>query len=124
MASVNVGKAAELKDGDYRIVAIDKFEVGIFNEGGTLVAYENRCPHYDGPVCQGKIYNRVEEVLDEKQCHVTLKFGKERHIVCPWHGWEFSIETGVHPGDKYMKLKKVPVEVRDGEIWEIGRAHV
>ena len=38
MPSVNVGKAAELKDGDYRIVAIDRFEVGIFNEGGKLVA--------------------------------------------------------------------------------------
>ena len=117
MPAVNIGKAAELKEGDYRIVAIDRFEVGVFNEGGKLVAWENRCPHYDGPVCQGKIYNRVEEVLDEKQCHVTSRFGKERHIVCPWHGWEFDIATGLHPGDKHMKLKRVPVEVRDGDIW-------
>ncbi len=117
MGSVRIGKLEDLKEGDYRIVAIDRFEVGVFNEKGKLVAWENRCPHYDGPVCQGKIYNRVEEVLDEKQCHVGLRFGADRHIVCPWHGWEFNIETGAHPGDKYMKLKKVNVEVRDGDIY-------
>ena len=117
MAAVRIGKLDELKDGDHRIVAIDTFEVGVFRLGDGLVAYENRCPHYDGPVCQGKIFNRVEEVIDEKQCHVGLRFGKERHIVCPWHGWEFNLETGQHPGDKHMRLKRVPVEVRDGDIY-------
>ena len=117
MTAVRIGKFEDLKEGDYKIVAIDAFQVGVFHEKGKLVAWENRCPHYDGPVCQGKIYNRVEEVLDDKQCHVTLRFGAERHIVCPWHGWEFSIETGLHPGDKHMKLKKVNVEVRDGDIY-------
>lgn len=117
MPALRIGKLDDLKDGDYRIVAIDKFEVGIFHINGKLVAYENRCPHYDGPVCQGKIFNRVEEVISDEKCHVGLRFGKELHIVCPWHGWEFNLETGIHPGDKYMKLRKVKVEVRDGDIY-------
>ena len=117
MSSVRIGKLEEIAEGGHRVVAIDKFEVGIFRHDGKVVAWENRCPHSDGPVCQGKIFNRVEEVIDEAQKHVGLRFAGERHIVCPWHGWEFNLDTGLHPGDPYMKLKRVPVEVRDGEIF-------
>jgi len=117
MNLVRIGKLDDIKEGDYRIVKIDRFEVGLFREKEGLVAYENRCPHYDGPVCQGRIYNRVEEVLDDQQRHVTLSFGKDRHIVCPWHGWEFNIATGVHPGDPRVRLKKVKVDLREGDIW-------
>jgi nitrite reductase (NADH) small subunit len=117
MTSVRIGKLSEIADGGHRIVAIDSFEVGIFRQADGVVAWENRCPHSDGPVCQGKIFNRVEEVLDEGQKHVALRFGQDRHIVCPWHGWEFNLDTGRHPGDPHMKLKRVPAEVRDGDIF-------
>jgi nitrite reductase/ring-hydroxylating ferredoxin subunit len=117
MSSVRIGRMDEIADGGHRVVAVGKFEVGVFRQGERLLAYENRCPHYDGPVCQGKIFNRVEEVVDAGQKHVGLRFATERHIVCPWHGWEFNIETGIHPGDQRMRLKKVAVEVRDGDIY-------
>jgi hypothetical protein len=61
--------------------------------------------------------SRVEEQLDEKQQYRGLSFAPERHIVCPWHGWEFDIATGLHPGDSRMRLKRVKVEVRDGDIY-------
>ncbi len=117
MTTVRIGKVEDIAEGDYRVVAIGKFEVGVFRENGGLIAYENRCPHYDGPVCQGKIFNRVEEVLDEGKRHVALRFTDDRHIVCPWHGWEFDLKTGCHPGDKRMRLRRVKTEIRDGEIW-------
>ncbi len=117
MSAVRIGRFDDLKDGDYRIVAIDAFEVGVFRDKDALVAYENRCPHAEGPVCQGRIFNRVEETLDEGQRHVGLRFSGDRHIVCPWHGWEFNLATGRHPGDPRMRLKSVGVEVRDGDIY-------
>ena len=58
-----VGSCNELADGDYRIVAVGELEVGIFRLGERFVAYENRCPHHGGPVCQGKLFNRVEEII-------------------------------------------------------------
>jgi nitrite reductase/ring-hydroxylating ferredoxin subunit len=46
-----------------------------------------------------------------------LRFGKQRHIVCPWHGYEFDLATGCHPGDPSMRLTPVPVAVRNGQIY-------
>ena len=46
-----------------------------------------------------------------------LRFGKQRHIVCPWHGYEFDLATGCHPGDASVRLTPVPVAVRDGQIY-------
>src|SRR5262249_32441996 len=78
----------------YRVLRVDSFEFGIFREGDRLVAYENNCPHDGGPVCQGKVIPRVEEELASDQRSRGLRFSKKkRNIVCPWHGWEFDIDT-------------------------------
>jgi nitrite reductase/ring-hydroxylating ferredoxin subunit len=112
-----VGELKELAEGDFRVFALDAFEVGIFRAGDRLLAYENVCPHAGGPVCQGKILNRVEEALTPDKKSVGLKFSERRHVVCPWHGYEFDIETGCHPGDATMRLRRVKVEVRNGQIY-------
>ena len=39
--------------------------IGIFRIDGKLYAYENRCPHQGGPVCQGMVTPGVVELLDE-----------------------------------------------------------
>ena len=38
-------------------------------------------------------------------------------IVCPWHGYEFSIETGSHPAKESIRLKRVTVEEEGGEVY-------
>ena len=85
--------------------------------GERLVAYENRCPHYGGPVCQGRLFNRVEEIIMPDQTSRGLRFTKDMHVVCPWHGYEFSLDTGRHPGDPRVRLRPVPVRVRDDAIY-------
>ena len=117
MQEVEIGKLADIVDGDYRIFAVDKLEVGIFRTGTKVIAYENVCPHAGGPVCQGKIIPRVEEVITPDKKSAGLRFGKSRHIVCPWHGYEFDLATGCHPGDPSMRLTPVPVAVRNGHIY-------
>jgi len=117
MSEIAVAKLSDVADGDYKIFALDDLEVGIFRIGDKVVAYENRCPHAGGPVCQGKIFNKVEELLTPDMKSAGLRFGKARHIVCPWHGYEFDLETGRHPGFAAMRLKRVNVDVRDGQIF-------
>ena len=63
MEEVAVGQLADIADGDYRIFELEKIEVGIFRTGSKVLAYENVCPHAGGPVCQGKIFKQVEEVI-------------------------------------------------------------
>jgi nitrite reductase/ring-hydroxylating ferredoxin subunit len=38
-------------------------------------------------------------------------------LVCPWHGFEFNLETGCHPGDASVRLTPVKVAVRGGQIY-------
>jgi nitrite reductase/ring-hydroxylating ferredoxin subunit len=117
MNDVAVAALNELADGDYRVFAVDDVEVGIFRLGDKIVAYENVCPHAGGPVCQGQIFHKVEEALTPDMKSAGLRFSKQRHIVCPWHGFEFNLETGCHPGDPRVRLKPVKVAVRGGQIY-------
>lgn len=117
MREIMVGACSELADGDYRIIAIGELEVGIFRLGERLVAYENRCPHHGGPVCQGKLFNGVEEIIMPDQTSRGLRFSKDRHVVCPWHGYEFNLDTGRHPGDPRVRLRPIPVRVSGDGIY-------
>ena len=88
--------------------------------GGRLFAYENNCPHMGGPVCQGLVIPAVREVLDEHKVSRGYAFDEsEMRIVCPWHGYEFSIETGSHPGKPSIRLTPVPVEEQDGRVYVV-----
>ena len=117
MAEVEIGRLADFGAEDHRVVDVDGVEIGIFRLGEKLVAYKNECPHYGGPVCQGKIFHQTEEQLGPDQTSRGLRFSATRNIVCPWHGYEFNIETGCHPGDATVKLDSVAVSVRDGRIF-------
>ena len=117
MSEVLVGELAQIADGDHRVFMIGKLEVGVFRQGGKVIAWENRCPHAGGPVCQGKIYQKVEEMLGPDKTSQGLRFSGTPHIVCPWHGFEFDIVTGRHPGDPKFRLRAVEASVREGRIY-------
>jgi nitrite reductase (NADH) small subunit len=117
MAEIMVGQATDIADGDHRVFALDELEVGVFRLGERFVAYENRCPHHGGPVCQGRLFNRVEEIIMPDQTSRGLRFGRDRHVVCPWHGYEFDLETGRHPGDARMRLRSIPVRVSGNALY-------
>jgi nitrite reductase/ring-hydroxylating ferredoxin subunit len=117
MTEVLVGELSEFAEGGYRVLRVDRLEVGIFHEAGRLFAYENRCPHDGGPVCQGKVIARVEEQLGPDQTSRGLRFSSKRNIVCPWHGWEFDIESGRHCGDPKHRLRPVGIRVREDRVY-------
>jgi nitrite reductase/ring-hydroxylating ferredoxin subunit len=39
------------------------------------------------------------------------------HIVCPWHGYEYKLETGECAADKKLKLRRYEVIERDGGVY-------
>ena len=99
------------------VVDIGDTTVGIFRVGGRLVAYENSCPHMGGPVCQGLIIPAVRELVDDRRVSTGYAFDEsEMRIVCPWHGYEFNLRTGQHPGSRY-RLRKLHVQVEGGELY-------
>jgi nitrite reductase/ring-hydroxylating ferredoxin subunit len=117
MKDVVIGKAAAFPDPGRRVVEIDGAEVGVFCLNGKFTAFENVCPHMGGPVCQGKIIARVEELTTGDKTSLGLAFSKDQtNIVCPWHGYEFDIATGRHQGHPNMRLRPVKVEIVDGDL--------
>jgi nitrite reductase/ring-hydroxylating ferredoxin subunit len=102
------------------VVDVGDATIGIFRVKGRLFAYENRCPHMGGPVCQGLVIPAVREILDERQASQGYEFDEaELRIVCPWHGYEFAIETGSHPAKASIRLTPVPVDEKDGQVYVV-----
>ena len=100
------------------VIDVGETTIGIFRVGGTLFAYENSCPHMGGPVCQGLIVPAVRELINDKQVSTGYAFDEsEMRIVCPWHGYEFKIETGSHPAKESIRLKRVAVEEEGGDVY-------
>jgi nitrite reductase/ring-hydroxylating ferredoxin subunit len=84
---------------------------------GKFTAFENVCPHMGGPVCQGKINPRMLEVIAEDKTSLGLAFSKEQtNIACPWHGYEFDIQTGRHQGNPRVSLRPVKLQIVDGDV--------
>ena len=115
-AAVVVAVKEDVLEGGRVVVDVDGMEIGIFRLDGKLYAWENRCVHAGGPVCQGKLMNRVVERLDAGKRSLGDDFSEELHIVCPWHGYEYDVRTGEHPADSRLRLRPVDVEEHEGEI--------
>jgi nitrite reductase (NADH) small subunit len=113
-----VCRADELNDGDRRVVSCDGVEVGVFKVDGQFVAWHNLCPHREGPVCQGRIYQRVVEPIASDGTVRTLAYDERvTNIVCSWHGYEFDLKTGINQGSDQFRLRKAKLEEKDGNIY-------
>jgi nitrite reductase/ring-hydroxylating ferredoxin subunit len=47
-------------------------------------------------------------------------FSDEVHFVCPWHGYEFELNSGECVGDRRLKLKKFEVVRRGEDIFVVA----
>ena len=105
-----VAAAADLPPGQRKIVEIGRREIGVFNIGGKFYALRNICPHKGGPLCRGRLRPLVVSPgvyqIDHQRENQILK--------CPWHQWEFDIETGRALYDDSLRVKTYPVR-REGE---------
>jgi nitrite reductase/ring-hydroxylating ferredoxin subunit len=115
---------AELEDGQPLLVEVGGLELGIIKYGELVVAYENRCAHQGGPVCTGDVVGKYEQLLNPDGTVAGERFSTEEiHLVCPWHGWEYDLRTGVNVADPRFRLRGFRTSVREGQVVvNIGRA--
>jgi nitrite reductase (NADH) small subunit len=72
-------RVADLGDvpaGDSSVIEVGGERIALFNLDGEYYALDNVCPHQGGPLGNGRV---------EDNC-----------VYCPWHGWQFDVETGEH----------------------------
>ena len=116
-----VAKSDDLPDGERKIVPDGSSEIGVYRVKGQLYAYQNLCAHQGGPACEGLLMAKVEEVIAEDKTYQGMRFNHdEMHIVCPWHGWEYDLETGVMAADNTFRLRKYDVVEKEGGIYVLA----
>ncbi len=120
MAEILVADVTEMSDGDRRIVKTRRGEVGVFFKDGKYYAYANVCAHAGGPACEGVMMNQVVDIIAEDRTYQGQTFSDTVHFVCPWHGWEYELETGECVGDRRLRLKKYDVVVRGDSIYLVA----
>ncbi|WP_371929981.1 Rieske (2Fe-2S) protein [Bradyrhizobium sp. CCGUVB1N3] len=116
---VFAGRSADLKEGDRALIEHRKQQIGVLRAKGRLHAFLNLCPHQGGPVCEGVLVHRPEEIIAEDRTYHGMRFTEDLHLVCPWHGWEFNVETGRCAGDGKHGIRKFEVVERDGDIYVV-----
>jgi len=118
MAEVRICRSEDLKEGACQIVTIDTLELGVIRHKGSCYAYRNVCAHQGGPACEGRRIPQVVDVIDKDGSFLQQRFDEDdMHIVCPWHGYEYHLTTGVHVADSRLKLQKFNVQERGGDIY-------
>ncbi|MGH3032457.1 MAG: Rieske (2Fe-2S) protein, partial [Gaiellaceae bacterium] len=86
----DVGSVDDLEREGRIVARVGGREVGVVRDAasGSLHGIRNRCPHHGGPLCLGT----VRERLAGEPGRYAL--AGRSVLRCPWHGWEFDLETG------------------------------
>jgi nitrite reductase (NADH) small subunit len=108
----------EIAEGGRKVVVANGQVIGLFRIDDRIIAWRNSCPHRGGPVCQGGFFNKVEEETAPDGTTGLLRFHpSDVHLVCPWHGYEYDLRTGVNPNQPALRLSAVETRTRDGNVF-------
>lgn len=118
MSEIFAARSEQLPEGGRVLVEHGAMTIGVIRAKGRLHAFLNICPHQGGPACEGLLIHKVEEIIAEDRTYQGMRFNEdELHIVCPWHGWEFNIETGRCAGDGKHALRRFEVVEKDDGVY-------
>lgn len=88
---------ASLKEGYGCECWVNGRPVALFLHQGVVYALQDRCPHREGQLSRGKVVGS--------------------DAVCPLHGWNFDLKTGISPYNPHDKVDTYPVKVEQGGVW-------
>ena len=115
---VVVAPLRSFPSGERRIVEVGGRSIGVFRVGESFFGIRNRCPHQGGPLCLGHVLGGA--FADAPGSSPVV--GDPLRIACPWHGWEYDLDTGqsfmgtVAPG-----VRSYGVELSPGESLAAGQ---
>jgi nitrite reductase (NADH) small subunit len=93
---VKLAALGELPVGGAKEVEFDGRVYALFNVDGVISAIDGICPHQGGPLADGVL----------EGCFVA----------CPWHGWEFNVQTGGTPLGPRIKVDVFEVKIEGDDV--------
>jgi nitrite reductase (NADH) small subunit len=110
---VHAAAADAVAEGKPAILTVRGKEIGLFLERGRYYAVLNFCPHYGAPICRGRVTGAVTSCGPQQ-----LGYDAERRVLrCPWHHWEFDLETGRALAAIKERLRVYPVKCEAGQLY-------
>jgi nitrite reductase/ring-hydroxylating ferredoxin subunit/multimeric flavodoxin WrbA len=100
MNFITVCSLQELPDNSQKIVTLGKKKIALFHYNGKISAMANACLHKAGPLGLGEVTAKYDGL----------------YVTCPWHGWEYNIETGSAPPGYPDQQALYAVKIEGDEI--------
>ena len=109
----DVGPEEAFELGVFRIFELGGLSVGVVHSRSGWYAVRNRCPHMLAPICRGTLTGTMIPAGPDE-----MRWGMEGRVLrCPWHGWEYDLETGRSLFEtNRTKVTTYPVAVEDGRV--------
>jgi len=95
---IRIGSTSELPaPGEAKEFPCGTQTLCVANMDGKYAAVDNVCPHRGGPLGQGMV--------------------EGAKIVCPWHGWEFELETGKNPFTPNLSVASYELKIEGDAVY-------
>lgn len=78
-------------------VQAEEQAIALYKVDGKVYALDGVCPHAGGPLAEGSLNGCL--------------------AMCPWHGWEFNVKTGVCDFNPSIATKTFPVKEENGQVF-------
>jgi nitrite reductase (NADH) small subunit len=102
-----------LIDDSMRIMEVAGRSIGVVRLQGRYYGIRNICPHHGAPVCLGQVRGTI---LPSQPFQYVYDPGLLK-LRCPWHGYEFRLDTGQAITDAIrLRLKVYEVTEEDGIV--------
>ena len=110
-----VGAVSDFEPNVFRISEIAGKSIGVVRTSRGFHAVHNRCPHQGAEVCAGLL---TSGTMAPSRPHEYVYAHEQLVLACPWHRWEFDLETGRAIGQITRKrLALYPVEVIGDDVF-------
>jgi 3-phenylpropionate/trans-cinnamate dioxygenase ferredoxin subunit len=106
-----VARVRDVPEGSRLMIEVNGHSVGVFHVNGRYHAFLNRCPHQGAKLCMGRI---VSHFTSSRPGRLEMDSSR-KYLVCPWHGWEFDLDTGRSYFDPArVRARRYAVELEEG----------
>lgn len=107
---VVAGRLGDFREGVPRLVTGDATgSTAVVLWKGEVYAFRSLCPHQQGPIFAGCVR---APLTSERTGHAELDDDRPV-IVCPWHRWEYDLDTG-------RSIRRAGFRVRTYPAWLEG----
>jgi nitrite reductase/ring-hydroxylating ferredoxin subunit len=97
VAKHRVAAVADIVEGEGFSVTVEGHNIALFRLADGIRAVGNECPHMGAELSDG--------YLDGES------------VVCPWHGWVFSLKDGCSPFDEEARVPVYTVSVEGTDVF-------